>query len=247
MPSTKSLELKYFHCLLYGRIGIGKTTLLGTAPKPFIIATEDGLTPLFNHNIDYQLIKKSEELRNLWMMLSKSDYETVCVDSLSALSDMILAEIEAETGTDEAKTTYPLLRSRLWKIVMGYLKLPKHVIFTATETRSDDKPVLPSVTGAKLCEDIARPFDFVQFMDFNKDGNVVIHTGRHRYSVAKDRTGEIGAEQKYYPAYFEDIIMTCMGIPQNEAPAKNPKATPDPAKAPKQEVKGDEPEIPFDI
>lgn len=256
MPSTKDLELKHIKCLLYGRTGIGKTTLLGTAPKPFIIATEDGLTPLARHSLEYIRIQKSEELRQLWLMLSKSDYETVCIDSLSALSDMLLAEIETETGTDEARTTYPLLRSKLWKIISGYLKLPKHVIMTATETRSDDKPVLPSVHGAKLCEDIARIFDFVHFMDFGKDDNVIIYTSRHRYSVAKDRTGELGREHPYHVAYFEDMIRTVVGEPANLSESRekepNPKTKP---KAPKpdrlegteNDKSDNEDEIPFDL
>ena len=263
MPTTKDCVLKTFKCLLYGRTGIGKTTLLGTAPKPFIIATEDGLAPLFTHDLQYKLITKSSELKQLWLDLKNSPYETVCIDSLSALSDMMLAEIEQETGSDEARVTYPLLRSKLWKTVLGYLKLPKHVIFTATETRSDDKPVLPSVTGAKLCEDIGRPFDFVQFMDFGKDDNVVIYTSRHKYSVAKDRTGELTKENKYYPTYFQDIISTVVSLPDadKQAPALN--VTLDESKAPTakpeqpkevalrkddpKDKKEDDPEIPFDI
>ena len=261
VTNTKDLTPAPFRCLLYGRTGIGKTTLLGTAPKPFVIATEDGLEPLRRHSIDYARIKESEELKQLWLDVRDGKYETVCIDSLTALCDMLLVEVENETGVNDAMTTYPLVRTKLLRIINGYLKLPKHVIMTATETRSDsNKPVLPSVIGAKLCEDIARLFDHVQFMDFGKDDRVEIHFSRHRYSVAKDRTGELRRDEPYYycAGYFEDIIACIHGTPDSRAPAK--KTPPDPKQAPvkktapapkKDEGNADkkegESDIPFDL
>ena len=222
MSSTNDLKTERFKCLLYGRTGIGKTTLLGTAPKPFIIATEDGLQPLSDLKIDYQRITATVMLKQLWLDLQKSGYETICIDSLTALSDMILVEVEKETGSEEAMTTYPLVRTKLLKIINGYLKLPKHIIMTATETRSDtNKPVLPSVIGGKLCEDLARLFDHVQFMDFGgKEDSVVIHRTRHRYSVAKDRTRQLGSGEpaKYTAGYFDDVIATINGTIDTNPP-----------------------------
>ena len=247
MPSTNKFELKHFRCLLYGRTGIGKTTLLGTAPKPFVIATEAGLAPLSNLDIPYKLITKSSELRELWVTLKDSSRETVCIDSLTALSDLVLAEIEHELGVENAMTTYPILRTRLLKIINGYLKLPKHVIMTATETRADGKPVLPSVIGGKLCEDLARLFDFVQFMDWSKDDKVIIHTSRHRLSVAKDRSGELDSTGVYCAGYFEDIISTFIQHSVTELTAPNLKTRPDPDNAPTNpDGDYDTSEIPFD-
>lgn len=254
MPSTNNLRLVPLRCLLYGRTGIGKTTLLGTAPKPFIIATEDGLEPLSSQKIDYQRITSTVELKQLWLDLSRSNngYDTVCIDSLTALADLILSEVEKETGAEEAMTTYPLVRTKLLKIINGYLRLPKHVIMTATETRGDNKPVLPSVIGSKLCEDLARLFDHVQFMDFgSKEDSVIIHRSRHRYSVAKDRTGQLGSEPaKYTKGYFDDVILTITGSlnvekPKAPAPETKPEPKPEPKKEEKKEKKSDE--IPFEF
>lgn len=240
MPKTSQIELKFFRCLLYGRTGIGKTTMLGTAPKPFIIATEDGLTPLFGQDLEFKRVNSLAELRVLFSVLAKDKvYETICLDSLSALCDLVLAEVEKELGTDEAMRTYPVVRSKIWNVVTGFLKLPKHVIMTATETKSQDGTALPSMIGGKLCEDLARPFDFVQYMAFGaKDDEVVIHTGRHRDCLSKDRTGELGQSHKYCAGYFEDLISTVFGGVENKAPARN--NPPNPETAPKKEEKKDE-------
>ena len=255
MPNTNDLGLVPLKCLLYGRTGIGKTTLLGTAPNPFIIATEDGLEPLSDLKIDYRRITATEELKQLWLDLRSSNYDTICIDSLTALSDMVLVEVEKETGSEEAMTTYPLVRTKLLKIINGYLKLPKHVIMTATETRSDGKPALPSVIGSKLCEDLARLFDHVQFMDFGgKDDSVVIHRTRHRYSLAKDRTRELssGEPAKYTAGYFEDVILTITGSLNIDTPAEPEPEKPKHKAKPKAKVREEEPEkltktIPFEF
>ena len=233
--STFLPDLPYLKCLLYGRTGIGKTTLLGTAPNPFIIATEDGMLSLASQKIDYALVTSTDQIRKLYLELSKSEYETICIDSLTALSDMILGEVEKETGTEEAITTYPLVRTKLIKTINAWLGIPKHIIMTATETRSDNhKPVLPSVIGSKLCEDLGRFFNHVQFMDFGKDGEVIIHLSRHKYSVAKDRTGEIGKSAKYHAGFYEDLISLIHGSPKSKSEQrKNP---PDPKTKPTAEV-----------
>ena len=268
LASTQDFTPNYFRCLLYGRTGIGKTTLLGTAPKPFIIATEDGLEPLSNLDLKYRRIYNSEDLRQLWTALQASTCKTVCIDSLTALSDMLLAEIEQETGSDEAMKTYPILRSKLLKIINGFLQMKKHIIMTATETRSDDKPVLPSVIGSKLCEDLGRLFDHVHFMDFSSRSSegtsdqVVIHRSRHRFSLAKDRSGELGTGVgKYCAGYFDDVIGQIFGKSSDTLPPAvknppNPKTEPKPKPKPKKETKPKaqeedgampEDEIPFPI
>lgn len=234
MPNTKDLTPKYFRCLLYGRTGIGKTTLLGTAPKPLILATEDGLQSLSAQDVSFRTIKTLGDLRKTFSLLVNDKiYETICLDSLTALCDIVLADVERESGSDEARTTYPLLRTKVWNIVAHLLKLPKHVIMTATETGGDgNKPYLPSMIGSKLCEDIGRPFDHVHYMTFGSEDKVVIHVSRHRDSVAKDRTGELGKDPVHYArAYFVDAIETIIGPTMHQSEQeKNP---PDPKKAPK--------------
>ena len=239
MPKTNEIEFNHFRCLLYGRTGIGKTTMLGTAPKPFIVATEDGLIPLFGQGLEFKKVDSLSELRVVFQELAKDkEYETICLDSLTALCDLILSEVEKELGTDEAMRTYPVVRSKLWNVVMGFLKLPKHIIMTATETKSQDGVALPSMVGGKLCEDLARPFDFVHYMCFGaKDNNVVIYTGRHRDCLAKDRTGKMGQSHPYFSGFYEDMISAVFGGVKSKAPARtNP---PDPETAPKKEEETD--------
>jgi len=44
--TTTEAKTQGINVLVYGRAGVGKTTLIRTAPKPIIISIERGLLPL---------------------------------------------------------------------------------------------------------------------------------------------------------------------------------------------------------
>ena len=53
---TNNVADKKLNILLWGRPGTGKTQFMGTAPKPFIIAAEDGVLTLHDKTIPYYIL-----------------------------------------------------------------------------------------------------------------------------------------------------------------------------------------------
>lgn len=80
--------------LIYGVPGVGKSTLASYAPKPIFLDFDNGLNRigvdrsprLSNWNDFFQAMKWAKE----------SDYETVCLDTLSPLEEILIGQILSE-------------------------------------------------------------------------------------------------------------------------------------------------------
>jgi hypothetical protein len=75
--------------LVYGIEGVGKSTLASKTPKPIFIQTEDGLGEIDCHK--FPLARLLEDVENALTELhvEKHDYQTVAIDSLDWLEQMI--------------------------------------------------------------------------------------------------------------------------------------------------------------
>ena len=84
------------NCMVYGESGIGKTTLLATAPSPLILSIEGGLLTLADKDVPVIEIGSFKEIDEIhtWLQESKEadKYKTICTDSLSEEAELILAE-----------------------------------------------------------------------------------------------------------------------------------------------------------
>ena len=83
--------------LVAGTEGIGKTTLGAKFPKPVFLPLEDGLISVCeNENVDaFDLIEDMDECRAAMLFLQDSNhqYKTLVVDSITALTGLMEAEI----------------------------------------------------------------------------------------------------------------------------------------------------------
>lgn len=80
--------------VLYGRPGIGKTTLAAQAPNPIFIETERGLTnPDLAHVQTFGLMNSYEEvleaLKTIHEHKDKQGWETIVIDSIDRLNPLI--------------------------------------------------------------------------------------------------------------------------------------------------------------
>lgn len=96
----RNTAIKAPRVMLYGVEGIGKTTFAASAPKPVFICTEDGLGSL---QVDHFPIctNASEVLDAIGALATqKHDFQTVVLDSVDWLDNLIWSEVEA---THDAK------------------------------------------------------------------------------------------------------------------------------------------------
>ena len=85
---------------IYGRPGVGKSTLASTFPKPLFLTTEDPKVM----GIDVLEIKNYQDAIETIKSLLKSEnleYKTIVVDSLSKLDAMVVNHV---ITSDKAKT-----------------------------------------------------------------------------------------------------------------------------------------------
>jgi two-component system OmpR family response regulator len=89
--------------LLYGTHGIGKSTWASQAPKPIVLATEDGLNDVGVDRIEFYG-RETIDLAKALIALSGEEehgYKTVVIDSLDWLDGVCEDKVEAELDWDD--------------------------------------------------------------------------------------------------------------------------------------------------
>jgi len=175
---TDQVGDKKLNILLWGKPGSGKTRFMGTAPKPFIIAAEDGVLTLANKEIPYYLLQDDEAVFDTVMQIVNDarkkvngfeDIETICIDSVWKLNKMLLDEIMDDAGKDKPEFDHwGTLKTRISKIVEAFLKMDYHLICSVGEKAKEDKlteVLTPSFNFAgSYADQIAYEFDFNLYM-----------------------------------------------------------------------------------
>jgi len=190
--------------VLYGASGVGKTRICSTAPKPFIFSAENGLLSLRKEKIAYADITTYKQLADAYMWALQSaeakKYDTFCLDSLSEIAEVVLAE-ELKKTPDPRKA-YGETQQQMYKIIRAFRDLPsKHIVMIAKEFLSESglvkcaNPIMPS---EKLQAQLPYFFDLVLHMFVGNNPSTgerytAIHTSSTSTWQAKDRSGNLDA------------------------------------------------------
>ena len=190
--------------LVYGRPGIGKTTLCATAPNPIIFSAESGLLSLRHYDIPVQVIKTINDLYEIYEWCTKSaeanSYETICIDSISEIAEQILAE-EKDKNKD-ARKAYLFMQERMEKFIRLFRDLPNHNVYISCKMEkiiTDTGAIVfgPALPGSKLSQNIGYFFDEVFAMIPYTDEKGVtsrwLQTSADIKYEAKDRSGALDA------------------------------------------------------
>ena len=197
--STQDVGMPWINALLYGRSGIGKTVSLATSPLPIVISAEDGLASLSGQDVPFVKVRNRGDLQDVYRWLTTSEegkqYETVCMDSLSAVCDIIYDDCRGRVGNN-ATVLYPELRIAVLPLITAFGGLSRHFVATAHETckTTNQGPIItPSVVGGKLTDDL--PYMFAQVLHYTVDAEDqrLVLTGANQGSIAKDRSGRLPA------------------------------------------------------
>lgn len=200
--NTENLKAARVKALVYGRAGVGKTTLCATAPKPLIVSAENGLLSLRKHKIPVAKVRSladvEEVLDGLATPEARAQFSTVCLDSLSEVAEVLLAEIL--TRVKDGRQAYGELNELMPDLVRRFRDLEGfHVLVTAKEqmVTSDDGVyrLTPGLPGKKLGPGLSYFFDEVFYMEVHEDGNNVktrrLRTQPDFQTDAKDRSGAL--------------------------------------------------------
>lgn len=199
--TTTKQNTKFINCLIYGKSGIGKTTLAATAPRPLIIDTEGGTLSLSNHDIDMVSIRSMEELNECAKKLAGKagkNYDTIFIDSGSELVEIVLLDLK-EKAKDK-RQAYMEVGEEAIKVFRKFKDLPKHLVVTAKMRISNvdnSEKYRASFPGNVLTENLPYLFDEVFCLrisddDDNEDESTrFLQTQPDEDFDAKDRSNKL--------------------------------------------------------
>lgn len=188
--------------VIYGASGSGKTSFAGGAEKAIFASAEGGLLSIAKKNPNYVDIKSLQDLIDLLGFLNKgaSGYETVIIDSITEINDIIKGEIEKKTGKPMQLQDWGTLQKRIVAILRGYRDLDMNVLFIAQEKEGAkdengaSQKIVPNLNG-DMAERIAYFMDIVGYIYVTKTGEHKVITASSPRYLTKDRTDLVSNDE----------------------------------------------------
>ena len=192
VKSSKGAGMDQVKLLVYGAAGVGKTVLCSTAPNPVIISAEKGLLSIADKDVAVIEVTSIRELQQAFDLVKKGEWETVCLDSISEIAEVVLAEYKGLVN--DGRQAYGQLNDEMSKIIRQFRDLDKNVVLTAKELRDEGNSggtySRPSMPGKTLTGSVPYFFDLVLYMKSAKDKRVLYTRDSFTYN-AKDRSGKL--------------------------------------------------------
>jgi len=210
---STATTVHHVNLLVYGESGIGKTTLIRTAPNPVIISSERRLLALKDETIPVYFINNRNELEEALQICTKGkNWDTVCVDSLTDIAEtLLLASLEelrkaSRSGKIDPRQAYGSMAEDMQAMLKALIKVDKHCYSIARLKRVEDEEsgiisYEPSFPGRIMGN--SAPYEFDALMAMRQGGTKT--KGTYRYLLtASDR----GWKAK----------SPCPGLPLQEVP-----------------------------
>lgn len=208
--STKQAVEHGIKLLMYGDSGVGKTTLIKTLPNPIIVSTESGLLSLSNEDIPAIEIRNESDMDSAFRYVSKSDYASICLDSISDIAEVILEEKKA--SFKDGRKAYGELNNVIGANIRKFRNIKgKNVYFTAKEDKMEVNEITisrPMMPGKTLTVNLPYYFDLVLRLTVSGKGDRIIHTANSFTQICKDRSGKL--DKKEAP-HLGDLINKIIG------------------------------------
>lgn len=214
--SPQSHKIK---ALVYGKPWSGKTTFASTAPKAIFASAEGGLLSIASKQPDFVQIATLKDLQDLlhYLKTVKHDYETVIIDSITEINEVIKLEIEKRTGRAIQKNDWVEVQNKIKWVVRGFRDLDMHCLFLALENVEKDEERITAVNPAlngKSATDIAAFMDIVGYIFIDKaTGERKIRVGSHNLYLTKDRSNVLPDDPT---VDFNDWVEAVKGIKTGE-------------------------------
>lgn len=203
LRNTYDVSISGVKVLVYGEAGAGKTTLIKTLPKPLILSAEAGLLSLRKENLPFIEIHTVEELRDAakWLEMSAEakQFESVALDSISEIAEVVLANEKALNK--DGRAAYGNMNDIMAKVIRSFRDLPnRHVYFSAKMEKAQDETgtmlFAPSMPGKTLAQGLPFYFDEVFALRVGKNDKGepqrMLMCRPDGLWSAKDRAGVLG-------------------------------------------------------
>lgn len=209
--TDKAWHATGINCLVYGRAGVGKTTLTATAPRPLLISAEAGLMSLRRVSVPVKMVSALSDIYAVFNDITKgvgpgAEAETVCLDSLSEIAEMILTDAKARSK--DPRQAYGTLGDDTVALVKAFRDLPnKNCVIVAKETTYTQavtgiNRIGPRAPGNIVPDSLPYLFDEVMQMTVSIEAHPDTGQPYHYLQChptaqveAKDRSGVLGPRE----------------------------------------------------
>lgn len=218
IKNTKSTDAHKLKMIIYGKAGIGKTTLASTIEKEkvMIISAEAGLLSLAGKDIDVidisidddgQEIPRPERVARLGKVYQfmvqqeqRKKYDWLFIDSLTEISQNLIESLqEVYPDKKDGLNLWGDYNKKMMSLIKTFRDLPYYnVIFTAldkTEKDENGRRYMTIDCNGKIGDRLPGLFDEVFWMHAieleDKTQKRQMLTGTHENIAAKDRSGRL--------------------------------------------------------
>lgn len=197
--TSSKTELKYVKCVVYGDSGNGKTFLCSTAPRPIIISAEDGLLSVSDFDLPVIKVKSLREAEQAFKMAKDGPYDTICLDSLSELAELILEEYKPQEK--DPRKAYLKMGEDLTRFLRKVRGLEKNVVIlvklgTLTDEFTETTVHAPGTPGKAFTQSLPYFFDLVLCLRVDIKGKRYIQTQPDLQYKAKDRSNKLNVKEE---------------------------------------------------
>ncbi len=191
--SPKSHKIK---ALIYGASWSWKTSFGWTAENVLFASSENGLLSIADKAPAFMEINSLQNLIELRDFLQKWEhkFETLVIDSITEISDIIKADIEKRTWKGMQIQDWGELGREVEKIIKDIKEIDINVIVIAQEMTEKDSDKIAKIVPSlywKSATKIAYYMDIVWYIFIDKEWIRHMMTSPNERLLTKDRTGKI--------------------------------------------------------
>jgi hypothetical protein len=193
--------------------------MLKTAGKTLLISLENGELSLSgSENIDVLSPRSMAELRECYTIATENvdKYDTVAIDSLTELGEMIVAELSKNPEFNSAKDGFKLwakYSEDMYAVAKAFrdLKGVNVIIIALAETRKEnfEDRLYPMIPAQKIQLKLPALYDEVLYLAVDGSGTRSIITSPTSGILAKDRSSRL---EPIEPPDFQVIFKKINGV-----------------------------------